>query len=110
MKLMAPLLALKATTTSISVVPWNKLVVTAALGANAIICPKNQSHNTHWATLRQLSGPTFQSSFEQVDAFYKKYPTARATSINLETFPNQAMLAVPDDDSAYPWRDALGHM
>ncbi|KAG7001440.1 FAD-linked oxidoreductase OXR1 [Physcia stellaris] len=110
MKLMAPLLALESTVSNISVVPWNKLVGTAAFGADALICPKNQSHNTHWATLRKLSGPTFQTSFEKLDAYFRKYPSAHGTTINLETFPNQAMMAVADDDSAYPWRDALGHI
>ena len=110
LKVLAPVLALKPAASNIQVVPWNKLVATAAGGADALICPKNVSHNTYWTTLRNLSGSSFQSSFEKLDIFYKTYPDGRGTTINLETFPNQATLAFGDDYSAYPWRDALGHM
>lgn len=110
LRVMAPVLALNPPVTNIQVVPWNKLVSTAAGGADALICPKNVSHNTWWANLRSLPASTFQASFDELNNFYKQYPEARGTTINAETFPNQAMAAVPDDDSAYPWRDALGHM
>ncbi|KAL8988161.1 MAG: hypothetical protein Q9177_002723 [Variospora cf. flavescens] len=110
LRVMAPVLALNPPITNIQVVPWNKLVSTAAGGADALICPKNVSHNTWWANLRSLPSSTFQASFDELNNFYKQYPEARGTTINAETFPNQAMAAVPDDDSAYPWRDALGHI
>ena len=110
LKVLAPVLALNPSASNIQTVPWNQLVTIAAGGADALICPKNESHNTYWTTLRNLSGSTFQESFDKLNTFYKTYPSGRATTINLETFPNQATLAVPDDSSAYPWRDALGHM
>lgn len=28
----------------------------------------------------------------------------------MEHFPNQAMAAVPDEETAYPWRDARSNM
>ncbi|KAL8743199.1 MAG: hypothetical protein Q9184_008142, partial [Pyrenodesmia sp. 2 TL-2023] len=110
LRVMAPVLALNPPVSNIQVVPWNKLVPTAAGGANALLCPKNSSHNTWWANLRSLPSSTFQASFDELNNFYKQYPEARGTTINAETFPNQAMAAVPDDDSAYPWRDAQGHI
>ena len=110
LRVMAPVLALNPPIANIQVVPWNKLIATAAGGADTAICQKNLSRNTYWANLRNLSAPTFQATFDRVDEFFKKYPEASGTSVNLETFSNQAMAAVPDDSSAYPWRDALGHM
>lgn len=107
---MAPVLALEPSVANIQVVPWNKLVSTAAGGADTAICQKNLSHNTYWANLRNLSASTFQATFDRMGRFFETYPEARRTSINLETFPNQAMAAVPDDATAYPWRDALGYM
>ncbi|KAL9032533.1 MAG: hypothetical protein Q9180_006446, partial [Flavoplaca navasiana] len=110
LRVMAPVLALNPPVTNIQVVPWNKLAPKAAGGADALICPKNSSHNTWWANLRRLPSSTLQVSFDELNNFYKLYPEARGTTINAETFPNQAMAAVPDDDSAYPWRDALGYI
>ncbi|KAL8666834.1 MAG: hypothetical protein Q9202_001074 [Teloschistes flavicans] len=109
LRVMAPILALKPVA-NMQVVPWNKLVSTAAGGVDTLLCQKNLSHNTYWANLRNLSASTFQATFEKMDSFFQKYPEVRGSSINLETFPNQAMAAVPDDASAYPWRDALGHI
>lgn len=42
--------------------------------------------------------------------YYHQYPDARGTTIDLKTFPNEAMVAVPDNASAYPWRDSIGYM
>jgi len=106
----APVMALKPPSANIQEVPWSQEIATAGGGFDTGLCQKNVSRNFYSANLRNLSGSTFQATFEKMDNFFKAYPDARGTSIDLETFPNQAMAAVPDDATAYPFRDALGYM
>lgn len=109
-KVIAPVLALNASTAEIKEVAWSDEIETAALGINARLCQTNLSHNPFSANLRNLTASTFQASFEKMAEFFDQYPSARSTAIDIETFPNQAMLAVPDEDTAYPFRDTVGYM
>ena len=110
LKVIAPVLALKPPNQRIQEVPWSREIATAGGGFDIGLCQKNISRNFYSANLRNLSSSTFQATFEKMAKFFDTYPTARATSIDLETFPNQAMAAIPDDATAYPFRDALGYM
>lgn len=110
LRVIAPVTALKASSVNIQEVPWSEEIATAGAGINARLCQKNLSHNAYSANLRNLSSSTFQATFAKMADFYAKYPDARSTTILIETFPNQAMAAVPDDATAYPWRDAIGYM
>ena len=110
LKVIAPVLALKPPGQNIQEVPWSKEIATAGGGFDAGLCKKNISRNFYSANLRSLSASTFQTTFEKMAKYFDAYPTARATGIDLETFPNQAMAAVPDDATAYPFRDATGYM
>lgn len=110
LKVITPVTALKASSVNIQEVPWSDEIATAAEGINAALCQKNLSRNPYSANLRNLSSSTFQTTFEKMVQFFDDYPNARSTAIDIETFPNQAMVAVPDDATAYPWRDAIGYM
>lgn len=103
-------MALKPPVANIQVVPWNKLIATGGGGFDTFLCQKNLSRNFYSANLRNLSASTYQATFEKIAKYFDTYPDARGTAIDIETFPNQAMAAVPDDATAYPWRDALGYM
>ena len=109
-KVIAPVLALNASSTDIKEVTWSDEIETGAQGINARLCQPNLSRNPFSANLRQLTASTFQASFEKMADFFDRYPSARSTAIDIETFPNQAMLAVPDDATAYPFRDTVGYM
>ena len=110
LQVIAPVIALKPPSANIQEVPWSDLIATAGGGFDTGLCQKNLSRNFYSTNLRNLSASTFQATFDKMNTFFETYPDARATSIDLETFPNQAMAAVPDDATAYPWRDALGYM
>lgn len=107
---MAPIMALNPAVANIQVVPWNRLIATGAGGFDTLICQKGVSRNIYSANLRTHSASTYQASFEKIARFFDTYPEARGTAITIETLPNQAMAAVPDDATAYPWRDAVGYM
>ncbi|RWA14898.1 hypothetical protein EKO27_g140 [Xylaria grammica] len=63
----------------------------------------------HTVTVRRLASETFSSVFDKFDAFVKQYPDSRASALIFETFSNNAVLSVPSDKTAYPWRDAKGY-
>ncbi|KAL9130224.1 MAG: hypothetical protein Q9175_007076 [Cornicularia normoerica] len=110
LQVIAPVTALKPPSANIQVVPWSDLIATAGGGFDAGLCQKNLSRSFYSANLRNLSASTYQATFDKMAKFYETYPDARRTSIDLETFPNQAMAAVSNDATAYPWRDALGYI
>lgn len=103
-------MALKPPSANVQVVPWSDLIATAGGDFDIALCQKNLSRSFYSANLRNLSASTFQATFDKMANFFATYPVARETSIDLETFSNQAMVSVPDDATAYPWRDALGYM
>ncbi|PYI24917.1 FAD-binding domain-containing protein [Aspergillus indologenus CBS 114.80] len=106
---LAPILALHPASSTLTYVPWNKLLATAGgAGFNDALCQKGANRNFYTVNLRKLTAATFQDTFDQMAAFYAGYPDAPSTYINIETFPNQATVAVPDHATAYPWRDAIG--
>ena len=110
LQVIAPVIALKPFSTNIKEVPWSDLIATAGGGFDTGLCQKNVSRNFYSANLRKLSASTYQDTFTKMVDFFDEHPDARATAIDLETFPNQAMTAVPDEATAYPWRDSVGYM
>ncbi|KAI0398686.1 hypothetical protein F4802DRAFT_592432 [Xylaria palmicola] len=109
-KALAPILALNPPVVSFNVVPWNKLLATVGFGIDPMLCIKDIIRNIHSANVRNFSAATWIATFEKMSKFYTEYPTARLSVIQMETFPNQAAFAVPDENTAYPWRDATGNM
>lgn len=59
--------------------------------------------------MRNLSADTYQAAFEKLSAFWEKVPEARGSAIELELLGKPAAGAIPDDDTAYPWRDAIAY-
>ncbi|KAL9622084.1 MAG: hypothetical protein Q9160_003583 [Pyrenula sp. 1 TL-2023] len=90
-------------------VPWNKVIAIAAQGVGqGALCTPNTYDNTYASNMKLYSASSFQTTFDALANFYQTYPAGRLSSSNLEIFPNQAVAALPDDFSAYPWRDTKG--
>ncbi|RYP18019.1 hypothetical protein DL767_009911 [Monosporascus sp. MG133] len=106
----APLLALEPIIGAIAVYPWNKVITSVAGGADAGLCLDGGTHNIYTLNARNLSAPTYEATFEKYSLFYKEYPEARGSSLQIAIFPNQAALSVPDSETAYAWRDTLAHV
>lgn len=43
--------------------------------------------------------------FNAMDGLYSSTPGVRQGTVLFEAWSNQAMMAVPDEETAYPWRD-----
>ncbi|KAK4992368.1 hypothetical protein LTR50_001126 [Elasticomyces elasticus] len=110
-KALAPILNAKPSTADFSRVPWNKLLATSGWGQfDASVCQKNVNRDLYATVVRNLSASTYNQAFSKMDKFFADYPNARYSSVEFEIFPNRAMLAVPNDETAYPWRDALRYV
>ncbi len=110
-KILAPVLSLDALNISARMVPWNRITASQGFGQfDAALCEAGKVRDHYAATVRKISANTLQTVFEKLTRFLIDHPDARSTSMQVETFPNQAALAVPAESTAYPWRDALAHL
>uniref|UniRef100_A0A0B7K4I8 FAD-binding PCMH-type domain-containing protein n=1 Tax=Bionectria ochroleuca TaxID=29856 RepID=A0A0B7K4I8_BIOOC len=106
-----PLLELQPSISSVSMVPWNKLLASQGLGiVDTMFCQNNQTRSLYSANVRRFPASTSKIAFEKMEKLYAEYPSARASSLSLEMFPNQAAMAQGSDATAYPWRDARGNI
>uniref|UniRef100_A0A8H7TQJ7 FAD-binding PCMH-type domain-containing protein n=1 Tax=Bionectria ochroleuca TaxID=29856 RepID=A0A8H7TQJ7_BIOOC len=106
-----PFLELQPSISSVSMVPWNKLLASQGLGiVDTMFCQNNQTRSLYSANVRRFPASTSKIAFEKMEKLYAEYPSARASSLSLEMFPNQAAMAQGSDATAYPWRDARGNM
>ncbi|XXG99711.1 acyl-CoA thioesterase [Hypoxylon texense] len=108
-EIMAPILDINPPIAS-SVVPWNKIIATAGFQIDPLLCQDEVPRAIYSANVRNLSASTYDLMFQKMGSFYADYPAARSSLIEMEIFPNQAAFSVPYEETAYPWRDALGNM
>lgn len=107
---LAPILDLDIEATSIAVVPWNKLIGSAFGGVIDSICRDNITRDLYSWNMKNYSASTYTTSFSKMDDYFAKHPGGRSSVLQFEFFPNQAMAAVPADETAFPWRDTTGYM
>lgn len=60
--------------------------------------------------IKNIDVATHMSVFERIVQFYEDYPAARGSTLEIEFFPTQAVLATPESATAYPWRDFQAQM
>lgn len=110
-EVLAAVYALNASTISTTMVPWNEILASQGFGLiNEALCQKNKTVDYYGVTFRNVSAATYQTVFEELSGLFNDIPDTRGTTIQIETFSNIAQAAVPEDSTAYPWRDALGHV
>jgi hypothetical protein len=109
-KVLAPILALNPVSSSINMVAWNILIASIGDHFDQLGCTPEVIRDLYNLNLRNYSADTFQSSFTKMAQFFADNPGGRNSNLLFEFFPNQAMAAVPADETAYPWRDSIGYM
>lgn len=109
-KLAKPVLELNPPVMNLTVVPWSRLLATHGFGFDAAVNAKNIVRAIYGSNIRQLSASTYEKVFANMEAFYAAHADARASLVELEISSNQATVAVPHDQTAYPWRDVQGYM
>ncbi|KAG8168419.1 hypothetical protein KVR01_001168 [Diaporthe batatas] len=109
-EVIAPLLALEPPILAIQNIPTNKLLHAAAFGFVPLIQQDSAIRSAYSANMKDISGSALHDAFNKMCALYEAHPDARRSAIEMEHFPNQAMAAVLDDETAYPWRDSRSNI
>ncbi|KAK9794164.1 putative FAD-binding PCMH-type domain-containing protein [Seiridium cardinale] len=89
---------------------WDTVIQSVAGGIDALSCTDNLTHIVNGANVRNLSASTYKEVFQKTAVFLEAYPGARISQVEISMYPNQAATAVPDDETAYPWRDARAYV
>ncbi|KAL9595232.1 MAG: hypothetical protein Q9219_006566 [cf. Caloplaca sp. 3 TL-2023] len=105
LKLIKPFTDLKPAYTELQTVPWNRLLRQLGFQLNDLVCIKQQQHSMYSVATKNLSSPDYITAFAKYDQLYAEYPETRGSTLEIEFFATQAVLAVPYDSTAYPWRD-----
>lgn len=95
---------------SVSMLPWNRLIKDNRFGVDALACMKGGNHSILGLNLYKFDAATFVGLVDKFDTFYAQHPSLAASILVLELFPNTVTMSVPDEATAYPFRDALGYM
>ena len=90
-------------------VACNKQTNTAAFGLSVKICEPVYIKG-YGVNYRNLSSSTFQTVFQKLSDFYADYPDGRDSTVEIEIFARQAVEAVANNATAYPWRDSRGYL
>ncbi|KAI1433773.1 hypothetical protein GGR50DRAFT_695729 [Xylaria sp. CBS 124048] len=104
-KAMAEILKIEAQYSSIKEIPWNHLSTEATFGLDAEVCVDQTVWDIRGISLRQFSAETMATVFSDLRSFWAENPHGLNTQVVLESWPIEAAVAVPDDATAYPWRD-----
>ena len=104
-ELIKPFTDLKPAVQVINTIPWNRILVDAGFGLVSAVCVKGQQHSLYSVATKKLSVPDYISAFGKYKDLYERFPETRASTLEIEIFPTQGVVAVPLDSTAYPWRD-----
>lgn len=111
--LIQPLIDLHPIRQNITQVPWKDLVSASLFAAEGSLpnpCVKGGHQNIYGGSIKTYDISTFQNFMANLETFYHSYPNARGSTWFIEHFANQAVKAVPADETAYPWRDITAHL
>lgn len=95
---------------AITMVQWNEIDKKAFFGSAPTTCAKNQNQNVYGLGIKTYDVPTFQTFFADLQKLFVDHPPTQQSVFFIEAFPNQAVKAVPFDETAYPWRDITAHL
>jgi len=106
---LAPLFALNPVDHKLAMVPWNELYAALFFGKDSTMCLRNQHLYTAGQGLKQTDVATFDSYFDDMTQFFRQNSEISGALV-FSRFPNDAVMAVPNDDTAYQYRDIKTHL
>ena len=109
---LAPFKALGPVRSNISMVPGNEIMDAAFFnffGNDNGACLPNQHINIYTIALRQIDSEKLELFFTNLTNFWIANPNFQGRLL-LQRYSNQAVQAVPDDETAYAFRDTKTYM
>lgn len=95
---------------SVGMLPWNRLIKDNRFGVDKLACMKGGNHSVMGMNVYKFDAATYVGLVDKFDSFYAQNPSLIISLLVLELFPNTAARSVPDEATAYPYRDALGYL
>lgn len=91
-------------------IPWNRLNRENRFGADEASCVPGINGATYGLNVYDIDVPTYVEVFGMYADFYAQNPNLRLATFFREQFGYSAVRQVPDDNTAYPWRDADAYL
>ncbi|KAH7308680.1 hypothetical protein B0I35DRAFT_471224 [Stachybotrys elegans] len=110
LELLAPILDLGPTIRLVNVAGWRQIFQVALLGSDARSCIPGSVHTPYNTAVRNFSLPSLVRSFHVLSDLWAEFPGTRATGFTYQRPGQGAAQAVPNDATAYAWRDAEAYM
>lgn len=96
---------------NITDVPWNKLIDTVGFGFTGPAICKRGKRRSQWVVgVEKIDVDTYTQAASIFQDMITRYPATVDSSIDVQLLPTQGILAVPDDETAYPWRKLIAHV
>ena len=108
--LIKPLLDLGPFQQNITMVPWKDLQTAARFNTSRFACAKGGLHDVWGLNLYQIDVPTLVSAVEYMDGVYAEYPDFRESFLAIDLYAGRVTQSIPDDATAYPYRNAVARL
>lgn len=67
-------------------------------------CDRGNRHNVYTVGIKKTDPDTMEEALQEMTEFFETHPTYNG-SLAIQRYGSQAMLAVPDEETSYPWRE-----
>ncbi|GLI81488.1 hypothetical protein PoHVEF18_009869 [Penicillium ochrochloron] len=96
---------------NITTVPWNNLLDTVGFGfTGPAICMRGNRRSQWVIGVNRLDPDAYTTASGIFQDMITRYPATLDSSIDVQLLPTQGIIAVPDNETAYPWRSLIAHV
>ena len=110
LEIIKPLLDIGTLTQNITEIPWSDIETQSRYGVDAGSCVKGRLHNVFGLNLYQIDVPSLVEVSNYVTGVYAQYPALEFALLALVKYADRVILEVPDDATAYPYRNTLAYV
>lgn len=110
MALIQPLIDLGPFDQNITMIPWKDIQTSSKFGIDALACIKGNFHSVWGLNLYQIDVPTLISAVNYMDTIYAQYPVFHQAFLAIDMYASRVIESVPDDVTAYPYRNATARL
>lgn len=107
---MAPILALEPSYQLIKEIKWTEVSTQTTFLLDEPVCKDSQIYDIYPINWKTFNATSMSESFDKLAQFWEDNESGKTAVITVETWPVQATMAVPDDATAYAWRDTTTYI
>ena len=110
MKLIQPIIDIGPFDQNITMIPWKDIETQSKFGIDKYACIKGNYHSVWGLNLYQIDVPTLIDAVDYMAGVYAKYPGFREAFLAIDMYATRVTQSVPDDTTAYPYRNAVARL